>query len=95
MQLGKLRKNKMKTYTIKLTGTKKNNTSDLTVTINADSKSQAFNFAYGFFEKGETNTVFGTLERGLSTIHRWMPDAENLKKYAGKYKVYRTSVFCS
>lgn len=84
----------MKTYEIRLKGTKKSNTEDITIIMNADSKSQAFNLAYGFFEKGETNTVFGTPERGLATIHKWLPNADDLKKYAGKYKVHSTSVIC-
>lgn len=85
----------MKTYTVKLKGTKKNNTQDVQVTMICDTKSQCFNFAYSFFQKGETNIVYGTEIRGLSTIHRWMPDTENLKKYAGKYNVYRTSIICN
>ncbi|MFA5158628.1 MAG: hypothetical protein WC451_05600 [Patescibacteria group bacterium] len=84
----------IKTYTLKLKGTKGNNTPDITVILKCNNKSQAFNFAYDFFEKGETNIVYGTIKKGLSTIHRWMPDAENLKKYAGKYKVYKTSIIC-
>lgn len=84
----------MKTYIVKLKGTKKNNTKDIEVIMNCDNKGQAFNLAYGFFEKGETNTVFGTKERGLSTIHRWMPNAEDMKKFAGKYKVFTTSIVC-
>lgn len=84
----------MKTYIVKLKGTKKNNTKDLEVVMNCDSKSQALSLSYCFFEKGETNTVYGTKEKGLSTIHRWMPNAEDMKKFAGKYKVYNTSVIC-
>ena len=48
--------------------------------------------AYHFFEKGETNTVFGTIENGLSTIHQWIPKCEELKHLAGKYKVHSTSI---
>lgn len=84
----------MKNYLVKLKGTKKNNTQDIEVKMNCDNKGQCFNLAYAFFEKGETNTVYGTKERGLSTIHRWMPNAEEMKKFAGKYKVNSTSVIC-
>lgn len=82
----------MKTYIVKLKGTKKTNTQDIQVKMNCDSKGQAINLAYNFFQKGEINTVYGSIETGLSTIHRWMPEAEKMKKYAGKYIVYRTSV---
>ncbi len=84
----------MKSYIVKLKGTKKNNTQDIEVVMNCDNKGQCFSLAYGFFEKGETNTVFGTQERGLSTIHRWLPNAEELKQFAGKYKVFTTSIVC-
>lgn len=82
----------MKTYTVNLKGSKKNNTQDIQVFINCDSKSQCFNFAYKFFENGDTNAIYGTKETGLATIHRWMPNAESFKQFAGKYKVYRTSI---
>ena len=85
----------MKKYTIGLKGTKKQNTQDITATIICDSKRQAFNIAYTFFQKGNTNIVYGTFEKGLSTIHRWLIDAENMKKYAGKYNVYRASIICN
>lgn len=84
----------MKNYIVKLKGTKKNNTQDIVVKMQCSNKSQCFNLAYTFFEKGETNNVYGTLERGLSTIHRWMPNAEELKQFAGKYKVYSSSICC-
>lgn len=82
----------MNTYTITLKGTKKNNTPDITTLMHCDNKAQAFNLAYTFFQKGDANVVYGTKATGLRTIHAFMPDAENLRKYAGKYKVYSTSV---
>lgn len=82
----------MKTYLVKLKGVKKNNTQNIEVLMNCNNKSQCFNLAWTFFERGEANTVYGTKETGLSTIHRWMPNAEDMKKYAGKYKVYSTSI---
>lgn len=82
----------MKTYILKLKGTKKHNTQDIEVSMSCDSKRQCFNLAYGFFKKGDTNTVFGTKETGLSTIHRWLPNAEELKQYAGKYNVFKSSI---
>lgn len=85
----------MKSYTVKLKGTKKNGTSDIEVSMNCSSKAQCFNLAYSFFEKGEINNIYGTPERGLSTIHQWMPDAEKLKVFAGKYKVHSTSIICN
>lgn len=85
----------MKNYIVKLKGTKKHGTQDIDVRMTADNKTQAFGLAYRFFELGETNTVYGNEERGMSTIHRWMPDAEKLKQFAGKYKVHHTSVICA
>lgn len=82
----------MKTYIVELKGTKKNNTENISVVMNCDNKNQAFNLAYCFFKKGETNTVYGTLERGLCTIHRWIPNAEEMRKFAGKYEVRLSSV---
>lgn len=85
----------MKSYTVTLKGTQKNNTQDITFEMLCESKTQCFNLAYTFFEKGETNTIYGTKERGLSTIHRWLPNAEDMKRFAGKYKVYSTSIKCN
>lgn len=82
----------MKRYEIALKGTKKHTTSDITVEMFCDSKIQAFCLAYQFFQKAETEVKYG--KDGSERIGKWMPDAENLKKYAGKYKVYRTSVIC-
>ena len=82
----------MKTYTAHLKGTQKNSTYTIHVKINANNKGQAFNMAYHFFEKGETDTIFGTPATGLSTIGDWIPGAENMKHLAGKYKVHNTSI---
>lgn len=84
----------MKSYELKLKGTKKNGTADLTVVMNCENKSQAFNLAYDFFQKCRTDVVYGREAVGFNAISKWMPDAENLKKYAGKYKVYSTSIIC-
>lgn len=82
----------MKTYTLKLKGTKKHGTKDLTVTIIAKNKSQAFNFAYLFFEKGEYSSTTEWFSRfGLCRVIDFIPDAVNLDKYRGKYKVYHSS----
>lgn len=82
----------MKNYSIKLKGTKKHSTQDIEVTMTCDSKSQCFNLAYQFFERAETNVIYGTKEKGLSTIHRWLHNAEDCKKYAGKYKVFMSQI---
>jgi hypothetical protein len=84
----------MKTYELRLKGTKKNNTKDLSVIMHCENKNQAYSLAFYFFEKGQTNTIYGREATGFTTIHKWMPDAENLKRYAGLYKVYNTSVIC-
>lgn len=82
----------MKEYRLKLKGTKKHGTNDITVVVRGNNKSQAFSFAYNFFEKGEYNyatewvSVFG-----LCRVIDFIPDAVNLDKYRGKYKVYRSS----
>ncbi len=85
----------MKTYNLTLNGTKKNNTQTITVEIFGVNKSQAFNMAYTFFEKGEINNIFGGKETGLSTIHQWIPQAANLISLAGKYKVQMTKLKCN
>lgn len=72
----------MKTYTLKLKGTKKNNTSDLEVELKAENKAQAFNFAYMFFEKGET----------VIKTDLFIPKAKKLKHLSGKYFVPRSAV---
>lgn len=82
----------MKAYTLKLKGTKKNNTNDINMIIFGVRKSQAFNMAYTFFQKGDANVVYGTKETGLSTIHQWIPEIEKYRHLAGKYNVYRTSI---
>lgn len=84
----------MKKYQINLKGSKKNNTNDLSLIMLCSNKSQAFNLAYRFFQVGDTNVVYGTEKTGLSTIHQWMPNAEEMKKYAGKYNVFSTSIKC-
>jgi hypothetical protein len=82
----------MTTYTLKLKGTKKNNTDTISVTILANNKSQAFNMAYVFFQKGETNTIFGRKETGLTTFNDWIIGANDLVHLAGKYKVYMSQI---
>lgn len=79
----------MKTYKLSLKGTKKNNTPDLEIEIKGDSKVQAFNFAYMFFETGEYNSTTAKYHWELTDF---IPDAANLDQYVGKYKVHRTSV---
>lgn len=81
----------MKTYTLTLKGTKKNNTKDLEVKINAENKSQAFNFAYLFFETAEYDKTTNSV-KGNWVITDFIPSASFFNDYRGKYKVYRTSV---
>ena len=82
----------MKQYILNLKGTKKNNTEDIQVIMNCNNKHQAFNLAYEFFEKGKTNTIYRTEKTGLCTIHKFIPNADELRKFAGKYKVYISSI---
>lgn len=82
----------MNTYKLNLKGTKKTNTQDINVLINANNKGQAFNLAYAFFQEGRTEQVYGNDVTGFKTIEYWMPSANDLKHLARKYKVYYTSV---
>lgn len=75
----------MKSYILKLKGTKKNNTSDLEVEVKGDNKGQAFNFAYGFFQSGEYNS-------SSANIDPWIPKAKKLSKLSGKYFVPRSAI---
>ena len=85
----------MKTYTLTLKGTKKNNTETISVKIISNNKNQAFNFAYMFFEKGKTDTVFGSKETKLSTFNDWIIGANNMVHLAGKYKVHMSQINCN
>ena len=83
----------MKSYTLKLKGTKKNNTLDLTVTIYGENKSQAFCWAYEFFQKGifrEPYFAIGTNKMCGGTTE-FIPNAKQLMKLAGKYFVPKSS----
>lgn len=82
----------MKQYILNLKGTKKNNTEDIQVIMNCNNKHQAFNLAYEFFEKGKTNTIYGSEKTGLFTIHKFIPNADELRNVAGKYKVYKSAI---
>lgn len=82
----------MKQYTLSLKGTAKNNTEDIKVTMFCNNKQQAFSLAYEFFQKGKTNTIYGTEKTGLCTIHKFIPNADELRNVAGKYKVYQSSI---
>lgn len=83
----------MKTYTVKLKGTKKNNTPDLEVKVIAETKSQAFNFAYGFFQTGEFDKNTNSIE-GNWVITDFIPSASHFNDFRGKYFVPRTAVNC-
>jgi hypothetical protein len=85
----------MKTYTLILKGTKKNNTETISVKILSKNKTQAFNFAYKFFEKGETNTIYGRKEVGFTTPNDWIVGANDMFHLAGKYKVHMSQINCN
>jgi len=84
----------MKTYTLKLKGTKKNNTSDLTIEIKGDNKGQAFSWAWKFFENGEfVAPYFATgVNRMSGGTAEYVPGSENMMSVAGKYKVHYSSI---
>lgn len=74
----------MKTYSLKLKGTKKNNTQDVTVKVLGNNKSQAFNFAYQYFEKGESHP----------NVADFIPSLAEFTDLKGKYFVPRTALSC-
>jgi len=85
----------MKTYTLKLKGTKKNQTQDLTIEIYGVNKSHAFNWAWDFFEKGRfMEPYFATGIKEITGTERFIPNASNMMDLAGKYNVPRTAVIC-
>lgn len=79
----------MKTYKLKLRGNKKYNTSDIEVTISGDNKSQAFNYAYRFFELGEFITPY--FAKGLGRVvpgtAGHIDGVSDMMHLAGKYQV--------
>ena len=83
----------MNTYTLNLKGTKKRGTQDLTITMKADNKGQAFNFAYDFFERARHDSTTQWESRfGPCRVSDYIVDAASLDCYRGKYKVYRSSI---
>ncbi len=77
----------MKSYKLKLKGTNKNNTKDLDVIILGNNKSQAFSWAYNFFQKGrfvEPYFANGINEQCGGTLE-FIPNANELKELKGKY----------
>ncbi|MGG7036949.1 MAG: hypothetical protein ACI7YS_17405 [Flavobacterium sp.] len=83
----------MKKYTLKLKGTKKNQTEDLTIEIFGQNKSQAYSWAYSFFEKGEfTNPYYAKGTGQWSGTEKFIPNASQMMDLAGKYFVPRTAV---
>lgn len=82
----------MKEYRLKLKGTKKHGTNDITVIVRGENKGQAFSFAYNFFETGEySSTTEWQAKSGLCRVIDFIPDAKNLDNLRGKYKVYYSS----
>jgi len=84
----------MKTYQLRLKGTKKNNTNDLTIIIRGDNKAQAFTWAYWFFEKGEfTHPYFASgINRMSGGTLEFIPEADKMMHLAGKFFVPRTAI---
>ena len=82
----------MNQYILNLKGTKKNNTEDIQVMMNCRNKYQAFNLAYEFFQKGKTDTIYRTEKKGFCTINKFIPNADDLRQFVGKYKVYQSSI---
>jgi len=72
----------MKNYTLHLKGTKKNSTHDLFITIYAENKLQAFNWAYLFFQKGEET----------ANMANFIPQLKTMSNFKGKYFVPRSSI---
>jgi hypothetical protein len=86
----------MKTYTLKLKGTKKNQTHDLTIKIYGDNKSHAFAWAFDFFEKGIfMEPYFAEGVKKITGTEKFIPNASDIIHLAGKYNVPYTSVICN
>ena len=75
----------MKTYTLTLKGTKSRGTRNITTSVIAENKNQAYNFACIYFE-------FGSLPENLGT---YIPDFANFKDAKGKYFVPRSALTCN
>jgi hypothetical protein len=84
----------MKTYILKLKGTKKNKTQDLECHVYGNNKGHAFNWAYKFFEKGEfTEPYFAEgLKRDCRGTAEFIPKYREFMELKGKYKVFHTSL---
>lgn len=73
----------MKTYQLHLKGTKIRKSTDATIELKAINKSQAFNIAYYFFEKG-TELPF------MSEFF----DVKAVQELKGRYRIGQSSVVC-
>ena len=84
----------MKSYKLNLKGTKKNNTTDVVINVYGENKSQAFNWAYNFFQKGEfVEPYFAKgLNRMCGGTVEFIPESKNIMDLRGKYFVPRSSV---
>ena len=84
----------MKSYKLKLKGTKKHGTEDLTMVIKGENKSQAFTWAYQFFQQGEFKEPYyaAGIKRMSGGTEEFIPGAKSMMRLAGKYKVPRTAV---
>jgi len=81
----------MKTYTITLKGTKKNNTQDITVEVLSNNIPQAFNWLYTFFEKGEFRQDYKGND-GIYSIEKFIPNAKELIHLKGLYFVPKSGI---
>lgn len=84
----------MRTYLLKLKGTKKNNTQDISVHVYGDNKGQAFNYAYSFFEKGEFQEPYFAegINRQSGGTAEFIPKYRDFENVKGKYFVPKTAL---
>lgn len=82
----------MKTYTLKLKGSKKQNTQDLIIKVKANNKGHAFSLAYYFFQRGEYQTSYELYNGDTWRLEDHIEGLANLMHLKGKYKVYSTSI---
>ena len=83
----------MRQYIVHMKGTKSRKTEDLAVRVLARSKTQAFGMAYNWFEEGRTDVVYGH-DNDKHTIERYIPNIQEYKDHAGKYKVHFSKLKC-
>lgn len=89
-----MKKTVLKSYKLKLKGTKKHRTENLTLIIKGENKNQAFSWAYQFFQQGEFKEPYyaAGIKRMSGGTEEFIPGAKSMMHLAGKYNVPRTAI---